>query len=183
MDSVLFLLSYGLLSALFLRLLLASRPLRPGDYPMDHPFFFYWKFFTVLHEFGRGALLPFTTVFAKPLVTKLFGAKIGNNVAMGGHLVDPPLITIGDNVILGLDSVLTAHAITSGHIILREIRVERGATVGVHAVIMPGVEIGEEAIVAAGSIVPMNTKIGAGEVWAGIPARKIKDIEPSEIRG
>jgi acetyltransferase-like isoleucine patch superfamily enzyme len=79
--------------------------------------------------------------------------------------------------------VLTAHAITSGHIILREIRVERGATVGVHAVIMPGVEIGEEAIVAAGSIVPMNTKIGAGEVWAGIPARKIKDIEPSEIRG
>jgi acetyltransferase-like isoleucine patch superfamily enzyme len=48
---------------------------------------------------------------------------------------------------------------------------------------MPGVEIGEEAIVAAGSIVPMNTKIGAGEVWAGIPARKIKDIEPSEIRG
>ncbi|CAL1240774.1 DapH/DapD/GlmU-related protein [Candidatus Methylocalor cossyra] len=182
-DAALFLLAYGLFSGIFLRSLLALWPLRPGDYSMDDPHFSYWKFYTVLHEFGRGALLPFTTVFSKPVVSALFGARMGRNVAMGGHLVDPPLISVGRHAVLGLDSVIMAHAITSGRIILREVKVGEGSTVGVHAIIMPGVEIGPGAIVAAGSVVPMGTRIGPGELWAGIPARKIRDVRPDEIQG
>src|SRR6266536_1433273 len=78
-DGFFFLLSYGLLSAVFLRLLLWMRPLRPGEYSMDHPHFAYWKLFTAVYEFGRFALLPFTTVFARPLVAALFGAEVGRN--------------------------------------------------------------------------------------------------------
>src|SRR6478609_444406 len=103
-DGVAMLLVYGLLSSLLVRSMLASFPLRPGEYRMNDPHFTYWKFFTVVHEFGRGALLPFTTVFAKPLVAMLFGARVGRNTAMGGMLVDPPLIAIGDFAIIGLDS-------------------------------------------------------------------------------
>ncbi len=182
-DGLLFLLLYGLLSALFYRVLLRLRPLLPGDYAMEEPAFTRWKLVTVVYEFGRGALLPFTTVFARPLVAKLFGAKIGRDIALGGDLVDPYLIQVGDYAILGHNSVITAHAITSGHIMLREVRIGRGATVGVHVVVMPGVEIGEDAVVTAGSVVAMNTRIPPAELWGGIPARKIKDIAPSDIRG
>ena len=44
---------------------------------------------------------------------------------------------------------------------------------------MPGVEIGENSIVAPGAVVSEKTKIPPNEVWGGVPARKLKDIEPS----
>jgi len=182
-DALIFLLGYGLLSALLVRSMLLLWPLRPGEYSMDHPHFAYWKFFTVIHEFGRSALLPFTTVFAKPLVSALFGARIGRNTAFGGHMNEPPLVSIGNGAILGQDCVITGHAITTGRIILGEITIGEGATVGVKAVIMPDVEIGAGSVVAACSVVSMGTKIAPGELWGGIPARKIKDVSHTDIRG
>ena len=182
-DLLILLLFYGLLSAAFIRLALTIRPLTAGSHSMEDRVFIYWKLITVIYEFGRGALLPFTSVFAKPLVAKMFGAKIGNDIALGGHLVDPELITIGNEAIIGQDSVITAHAITSGAIILTEVLIGDRATVGVNVVVMPGVVIGEDAVVAAGAVVAPNTRIPAGELWGGIPAKKIKDIEASDIRG
>ncbi len=176
-------LTYGLASAIFVRLMLRLSPLRPGDYSMDHPHFTYWKVFTVVYELGRFALAPFTIVFAKPAIIALFGARVGRNTAFAGHVNEPPLISIGDDAILGQDCVVTAHVITSGHIILREIKIAKGATVGINAVIMPGVEIGDGAVVASCSVVAMGTRIPAGELWGGVPARKIKDLALSDIRG
>ena len=150
---------------------------------MDHPHFFYWKIITVIHEFGRGSLLPFTTVFLRPLVVSLFGAKVGENVAVAGSLVDPWLITVSDNVVLGLNSSIVAHAITSGRIILKPVIIHKGATIGVHCVVMPGVCVGENSVVTAGSVVKMDTNIPKNELWGGIPARKIKDIQADDVRG
>lgn len=182
-DGVMFLLLYGIYSATVVRICLKLHPIKCGTFSMDHSHFFYWKFITVIHEFGRGSLLPFTTVFAKPLVGLLFGAKIGKNIAMGGFLVDPWLITVSDNAILGLNSALISHAITSGRIILKPVIIHKGATIGVHCVIMPGVCVGENAVVVAGSVVKMDTNIPPNELWGGMPARKIKDIELDDIRG
>lgn len=180
---LLFLFMYGLVSALTIQVMLYIKPFSPGVYSMEDSIFTYWKLFTVISEFGKGALLPFTVVFAKPLVAVLFGAKIGRNIALGGRLVDPQLITIGHEAIIGQDSVITAHTITSGSIILNTVKVGDKATVGVNAVIMSGVEVGNGAIVAAGSIVPPNTKIPPNELWGGAPARKIKDVSPTDLRG
>lgn len=175
-DSLLFLFVYGLLSAGFVRLMLLIKPFKPGSYSMDDNLFIYWKLFTVVYEFGRGALLPFTTVFAKPLIAKLFGAKIGKDIALGGRLVDPQLITVGDRAIIGQDSVITAHTINSGSIILKPVYIGAGATIGVNTVLMSGVEIGENAVVTAGSVVIPNTSIPANELWGGTPAKKLKNL-------
>lgn len=174
-DALLFLLAFGLAAAVCCRLLLAARLLRPGTYPMGDPLFRWWKLFTVVYEFGRGALLPFTTVFARPLVAKLFGARIGRDIALGGHLVDPQFIVIGDEAIVGQNSVITAHTITSGQLVLDPVRIGARATVGVNVVVMSGVQVGEGAVIAAGAVVPPGTLIPAGELWGGIPARKLKD--------
>lgn len=173
-DALLFLLLFGLAAAACCRLLLAAGLLRPGTYPMGDPLFRWWKLFTVIYEFGRGALLPFTTVFAKPLVAKLFGANIGSDIALGGHLVDPQFITIGDEAIVGQDSVITAHIITSGTLVLDPVVIGARATVGVNAVVMSGVRIGDGAVIAAGAVVPPNSVIPAGELWGGVPARRLK---------
>lgn len=168
------LLVFGLAAAFLCGLIVKAGLVRPGRYPMGDPLFRWWKLFTVLHEFGRGSLKPFTTVFAVPLVAKLFGAQIGRDIALGGHVVDPQFISIGDEAIVGQDSVVTAHTIVSGTLILAPVFIGARATVGVHAVVMSGVRIGEDAVVAAGAVVPPDTEIPPGELWGGVPARRIK---------
>ena len=46
--------------------------------------------------------------------------------------------------------------------------------IGSNTVIMPGVVVGEKAVVGAMSFIPFGVEIPAGEVWAGIPARPLK---------
>ncbi|MCP4727690.1 MAG: N-acetyltransferase [bacterium] len=53
-----------------------------------------------------------------------------------------------------------------------------GGRIGVGAVILPGIEIGEEAVVAAGSVVTKNIK--AKSVVMGIPARYLRDVPAEE---
>lgn len=49
--------------------------------------------------------------------------------------------------------------------------IEPFAFVGTNAVIMPGIKIGEAAVIAAGAVVTRD--VPSYEVWAGVPARKI----------
>lgn len=179
-NCLLFLLVFGVLSALGTRSIMKYKPLLPGKYAMQDDIFTWWKLFTVIYEFGRGALLPFSTVFAKPLIVSLFGAKIGKDIALGGHLVDPELIEIGDEAIIGQDSVISAHTITSGYLILGSVKIGARATVGVNSVVMSGVEIGVGSVLTAGSVVPPDTMIPARELWGGSPAVKIKSLEDDE---
>lgn len=53
-----------------------------------------------------------------------------------------------------------------------EVILEDGCDIGAGAIILPGVRIGEGAIVGAGSVVTRD--IPAYEVWAGVPARRIR---------
>lgn len=179
-DFMLFLLLYGLMSILILRLMLKLKPILPGTYLMNDPLFTYWKLYTVIYEFGKGALLPFTTIFAKPLVAKLFGARIGKDIALGGTLVDPQLIEIGEGAIIGQDSIITAHTINSGSITLKPVRIGARATIGVNAVVMSGVTVGFGAIIAASSVLPPDTYVPPNELWGGIPAKKLKALNPGQ---
>ena len=53
---------------------------------------------------------------------------------------------------------------------------------GAHCVFLPGTVVGDDAVIAAGSIV--RGTIPAGELWGGVPARKIRTIgEDTQARG
>ncbi len=57
--------------------------------------------------------------------------------------------------------------------------IRRGARIGGGAVLLPGVEIGEEAFVGAGAIVLQD--VPARAVVVGNPARKIRDVSDDEL--
>lgn len=107
------------------------------------------------------------------LVYIALGAKLGRDTYSAGVLLDPPLTTIGNDCIVGHDAVIFAHVIEGSRFELCTVRIGNDVTIGAHAVVMPDVEIGDGAIVSVGAVVTKGTRIGAGEVWAGTPARRI----------
>jgi hypothetical protein len=119
-----------------------------------------------------------------PPLRKLFYAALGANmgkgiISIGGRLVDPHLVTIEESAMIGDDTLLTPHAYartTTDILILGKIEIKKNAIVGAKSMILPGVTVGENSMVTAMSLVAMNTKIPANQIWGGNPAIKIADM-------
>jgi non-ribosomal peptide synthetase-like protein len=109
-----------------------------------------------------------------PLYHRLMGARIGRRVHINTAVVaDQNLLEIGDDTIIGGDVTLVCHAAERGQIVTAPVRIGRGVTVGLMAVILPGCTIGDGAVIAAGSVLSKGARVGPGEVWAGVPARRV----------
>ncbi len=93
-------------------------------------------------------------------------------------------ITIEDDVLIGPK----ANLLSEGHpidpnnrrtMVVKPIVIKRNAWIGATATILPGVTIGENAIVAAGAVV--HNDVPDNAIVAGVPAKVIKNIEANEI--
>ena len=78
---------------------------------------------------------------------------IGNNVSIG-HTAIVHGCTIHDNVLIGMGSI-----------------------------VMDRAEIGSNSIIAAGAVVLEGTIVPSGSIFAGVPAKKVKDISQEKIEG
>lgn len=74
--------------------------------------------------------------------------------------------TIGSDVSIGHNAIV--HGCT----------IKDRVLVGMGSIIMDDSVIGSNSIIAAGSVLPKNTIVPEGTVFAGIPAKKIKNISP-----
>ena len=79
--------------------------------------------------------------------------------------------TIGNNVSIG------HNAIVHGCVI------DDNVLVGMGAIVMDNAHIGSNSIIAAGAVVLENTVVEPGSIWAGVPAKKVKDISQELIHG
>jgi hypothetical protein len=116
----------------------------------------------------------FVPVPLMKLIYQALGARLGANSYSGGAILDPPLTRVGNNCIIGHDAVLFCHAVEGENLSLAPIRLGNNVTIGAKAVIMPGVTIGDDSIVAVNAVVAKGSRIGSRELWAGIPARRIR---------
>lgn len=144
------------------------------------------------------AFIPETTNVWQFCVV-LPGAKIGNNCNICSHCFIENDVEIGDNVTVkcgvqlwdGIeleDNVFVGPNVTFTNdrfprskqypeAFARTI-VHKGASIGAGAVILCGIEIGENAMIGAGSVVTKN--VPANEVWFGNPARFVRRLDLSE---
>lgn len=79
--------------------------------------------------------------------------NIGNNVSIG-HNALVHGCTIHDNVLIGMGSI-----------------------------VMDGCVVESNSIIAAGAVVTKNTRVEAGSIYAGVPAKKVKDVSPELLSG
>ncbi|WP_052314685.1 acyltransferase [Desulfobacter postgatei] len=121
-------------------------------------------------------------VLLRAPVYRLLGARIGKGVLIAGKIVEPQMVTLGNYSLCGEMSLLMAHAIMGDKVVLKKITIGDNVSVGAHAIIMPGVAIGDNSIIATGSLVPMDTIVPANEIWRGIPAKKWKSVDPFDVK-
>jgi acetyltransferase-like isoleucine patch superfamily enzyme len=110
---------------------------------------------------------------------------IGDHVGISNStIVSEDSVTIENHVFIGggtqiFDNDFHPHSLkgridTPNEIPSRPIYISRGVFVGAFCIILKGVTIGENSIIGAGSLVTCN--IPPNEIWAGVPAKKIKEI-------
>ncbi|HOO52484.1 MAG TPA: acyltransferase [Alphaproteobacteria bacterium] len=101
---------------------------------------------------------------------KIMGINIGEKVYVGFDCFFDSdyaeLITIEDNVMVSFRVIIVAHDGSSGTV--SKIHIKRGAFLGAGAIILPGVTIGENAVVGAGSVIARD--VPDGSVFMGNPA-------------
>ncbi len=104
------------------------------------------------------------------------GVKIGKNVIVApGVVIDYlycNLIEIDDGSVLGMGSMILAHEFTHEESRLGRVRIGKDVTIGARAVVRPGIQIGDHAIVGSMSLVTHD--VPSGMTVCGIPA-KIKE--------
>lgn len=102
--------------------------------------------------------------------------KIGNKVNIQDGAVihctyqKYPTI-IGNNVSIG------HNALVHGCV------VHDNVLIGMGAIVMDNCIIESNSIIAAGAVLTQNTVVTSGSIWAGVPAKKVKDIEQSSFSG
>lgn len=104
--------------------------------------------------------------------------RIGDNVTVKSGVQIWDGVTIEDNVFIGPNVTFTNDRYPrskNSDWKLESILIKAGASIGANSTILPGITIGENAMVGAGSVVTKD--IPAGELWIGNPAKKYKDID------
>lgn len=101
--------------------------------------------------------------------------RIGNGVNIQDNAVlhtlyEKSVVELGDDVSVGHNA--TVHGAKVG----------RGSLIGMGAVLLDYVEVGEGALVAAGAVVSPRTIVPARTLWAGVPARQVKELTEEQSR-
>ena len=100
---------------------------------------------------------------------------------------DGPGIRVGENSNLQDGTVVHVAArglmttvgknVTVGHmVLLHACEVQDGAFIGMHSTVLDGAVVESQAMVAAGAVVTPRKVVRRGELWAGNPAQKLRDL-------
>jgi carbonic anhydrase/acetyltransferase-like protein (isoleucine patch superfamily) len=74
--------------------------------------------------------------------------------------------------------------ITIGHLaLIHACTLESGCFIGMKACVMDGAVVESGAMVAAGALVTPNKRVRRGQLWAGSPARHLRDLSEEEMAG
>lgn len=121
---------------------------------------------------GDGCSIWFNAVLRGDVNT----ITIGNNVniqdcAVLHTLYEKSTITIGDNVTIG------------HNVCIHGAKIKDNVLVGIGAIVLDNALIQENTIIAAGALILDSMVCEPNSVYAGVPAKKVKDISPEQSLG
>ena len=139
----------------------------------------YWRM--RLRSFGEGSY-----IYRMARIYVPRSVSIGRNVSINDfvHIWGAGGVTIGDNTLVAAHSVISSQthdveALERGVLyrqthLAREVRIGRNVWIGSGAVILPGITIGDDSVVAAGAVVTKN--VPPKTLVAGVPAQAVRQL-------
>jgi len=147
--------------------------LKEGEFKGSSPEIFKWVFVNAFFLAVKVAFMDF--ILMTPycaLFFKFMGAKIGKGVVVNSkNIMDLSLLEIGDSVVIGGNATVICHSFEKGGLILKKVKIGNHVIIGLNSVVLPGVEIGDNAVIAAGAIIPKDTHVPANTVFFGHPVQ------------
>jgi serine acetyltransferase len=141
---------------------------------LDWPLLHWTRSMVATHvvRFFTGGLFRGSPIWTTYL--RLAGARVGRGVYVNSLAVtDYNLLEFGDDVVIGDDVHLSGHTVEGGVVKTAPLRLGSNVTIGLGSVLEIGVDAGDGCQVGALSFVPKHTRLEAGTVYAGIPARRL----------
>ncbi|MBB6453305.1 acetyltransferase-like isoleucine patch superfamily enzyme [Salirhabdus euzebyi] len=142
------------------------------------------------------------SVYIADLATIRERVFVGNGTIVGRGVSIENDCTVGDRCKLETNCYITAHSILYNEVFIapcvvtsndafmgrtedrfhhiKGVTVMNGGRIGANAIILPGIVIEEEGVVAAGSVVTKD--VGKCDLVMGIPAKKVKDVPDNQLR-
>lgn len=106
-----------------------------------------------------------------------------NSEATGGGIFIGENTNIQDGCIIDAkkDHTRIGNGVTIGHLAsIHSATIHDNCLIGMGSLIQEGVEVKEGSFIAAGANIRANTVVDSGELWAGNPARKLRDLSAEE---
>lgn len=144
----------------------------------------------LLKHFMNSALLePISPRKLRPFILRKVGCKVGKGVFIGANVIvdsgHADYIELEDNVHIAGQCTLLCHQRDLSNYFIgddysklgyikKKVHLKKGCLIGMNTLILPGVTVGEGAIVGAGSLVSKD--IPAWTIATGRPARVVKNI-------
>jgi acetyltransferase-like isoleucine patch superfamily enzyme len=106
---------------------------------------------------------------------RMNGARLGPRVYVNSlGVADHNLLEFGEGVVIGADAHVSGHTVEGGVLKTARVRLGRGVTVGIAAIVEIDVEAGDGCQIGALSFVPKHTRLPAHATYAGAPVRRIE---------
>ena len=121
---------------------------------------------------GENCSVWFNAVIRGDVNTITFGKNV--NIQDGAVIhctFEKTKTTLGNNVSVGHNALV--HGCT----------IDDNVLIGMGASVMDNCVIESECIIAAGAVLLEGTHVKSGSIWAGVPAKKVKDLSPEMFEG
>ena len=140
-----------------------------------------WKVAKNFAVIQVGRYTPFVSL-KNFLFRNFLAMKVGKDVSVGlmvmFDIIRPHLISIGDNSIIGYNTTILTHEYLIEEFRFGEVNIGHNVLIGANCTILAGVEIGDNSIIAAGTVV--NRDVAPYTMVGGNPMQLFKQIDSEQ---
>ncbi len=161
-------------SALFLTILRLLYTPKEGIFNRDikDKNYFFWNLRNITKKWALFVTASNPLPWLKNRFTlRFFGVKIGKKGICDNSWISSEFMSIGKNVIIGMNSTLLSFGIEQDKFILKKIIIENDVLIGAKCVILPGTHIKKNAKLSAHSYTNFNEILKENLIYSGHPAK------------
>lgn len=103
-------------------------------------------------------------------------------VGKGSNIQDGTIVHADEPMLGGVPTIIGAYALIGHKCMLHGAQVEDEGFVGMGATVLDGAVVKTGAMLAAGAFLSQRKIVPAGELWAGVPAKKFRDLREGEAK-